>query len=120
MSCRVSNPKSSRLEIGEQIPRIFARDADARRIVGWRLESAEYIPRVLGLGALAPVAKCLLGKRDGDARRSAGPSGVQPVRIVGSRLENSRMLCVFPAALLPGPPLCIELGALPITPFYNT
>jgi hypothetical protein len=74
-SCRISNPKSSRLESAEQIPRVvrrgaLARDADARRIVGSRLESAEYIPGVLSLGALAPVAQCLLGKRDGDARRT--------------------------------------------------
>src|ERR1700722_7845606 len=42
-SCGNSNPKSSRLENPEQIPRVarrgaLARDADARRIVGSRLE----------------------------------------------------------------------------------
>ena len=71
-------------------------------------------------GALAPFAKVALGKRDSGTRRSAGPSGVQPGRIGGSQLESARMLALFPAALLPGLPLCIELGALPITPFYNT
>jgi hypothetical protein len=47
--------------------------------------------------------------RDADARR-----------IVSSLLENSRTFALFPAALLPVPPLCLELGALPIRPFYNT
>jgi hypothetical protein len=41
-------------------------------------------------------------------------------RIVSSRLENAWMLILFPAAVPPGPPLCLELGALPIRPFYNT
>jgi len=72
------------------------------------------------LGALAPFAKCALGERDSSARPSAGPSGAQPARIVDSRLENARRLALFPAAVLPGLPLCIELGALPIKPFYNT
>jgi hypothetical protein len=75
----------------------------------WPLDSAEQIPRVVRCGALAPFAKCALGKRAADARR-----------MVSSRLEISRTIALFPTVNLPGPPLCLESGALPIRLFYNT
>jgi len=96
------------------------RDGDARRIVESRLERAEEIHRGVRHGALARFAKYALGERDSGTCRSAGPSGGQPARIVSLRLENARMLALFPVGNPPGLPLCLELGALPITPFYNT
>jgi len=46
----------------------LARDADARRIVSSRLEIGEQIPRTVRHGAVGPFAKCSLGERDADAR----------------------------------------------------
>jgi hypothetical protein len=50
-----------------------------------RLESAKQLPRIVRRGGLAPFLR--QGKRDADARRSAGPSGAQTTRFVSLQLE---------------------------------